>query len=376
MKLPLNESASAVSGVLRWEAESKGRNEMDRKILSLRMERQCFLKKADEDEYLRLYRDTQPGQNVYWNGFGQPPTLSFRAAFDDIAYNRGRQLKRELIKGRFSGGNLGWIVPEDMELFLALYRKPLGKAKEIQLRLLELIEREGPLTIRQMKEATGLLVKEITPVLHRLQEAFLVYEDQYDGEWDRGWYPFGEMFQSVNPEHFSRLEALKIVLQRFAYRLVWFNTAMARSFYKIPEREIRQAIGELSAEGVLTALGSGYVLRSDAALLGSYQPKTMHFVYAVHRSDFLFKTQEHDLLEMARKLTEGLPYDHEPLQFLLIDGEFRGAAVGHFRNGPYDLLDVVCDLPDAQSRREEILEAVSAVNFGRKPQRFMGEPVE
>lgn len=345
---------------------------MDRKIISLRMERQCFLEKADEDEYLRLYRDTQPGQNVYWNGFGQPPTLSFRAAFDDIIYNRDRQLKRKLIKGRFSGGNLGWIVQEDMELFLALYRKPLVKAKENQLRILELIEREGPLTIRQMKEATGLLVKEITPVLHRLQEAFLVYEDQYDGEWDRGWYPFGEMFPAVNPEHFSRLEALKIVLQRFAYRLVWFDTAMARSFYKIPEREIRQAIGELAAEGVLAAFRSGYVLRSDAVLLESYQPKAMHFVYAVHRSDFLFKTQEHDLLEMARKLTEGLPYDHEPLQFLLIDGEFHGASVGHFRNGPYDLLDVVCDLPDAQSRREEILEAVSAVNFGRKPQRFLG----
>jgi hypothetical protein len=34
------------------------------------------------------------------------------------------------------------------------------------------------LTIQQIKEDTGLLVKEITPVLHRLQEAFLVYEDQ------------------------------------------------------------------------------------------------------------------------------------------------------------------------------------------------------
>lgn len=37
-----------------------------------------------------------------------------------------------------------------------------------------------------MNEETGMLVKEITPVLHRLQEAFLIYEDQYDGEWDRG----------------------------------------------------------------------------------------------------------------------------------------------------------------------------------------------
>ena len=99
-----------------------------KKIISLRMERQFLLdKKADEKEYITLYRDTQPGQNMYWHGFGQPPVLSFRADFDDIEYNRQRQLKRRLIKGRFCGGNLGWIMAEDLEIFASLYRKPLTK---------------------------------------------------------------------------------------------------------------------------------------------------------------------------------------------------------------------------------------------------------
>ena len=65
-------------------------------------------------------------------------------------------------------------------------------------------------------------MKQITPILHRLQEAFLIYEDQYDGEWDRGWYKFIEMFPEININRYTRLEALKIVLQRFAYRIVWF----------------------------------------------------------------------------------------------------------------------------------------------------------
>ena len=246
---------------------------MDVKIISLRMERQCFTNKANEHEYIKLYRDTQPGQNVYWNGFGQPPTLSFRADFDDIQFNRDRQLKRKLIKGRFSGGNLGWIVPEDIELFVALYRKPLTKPTEIQRKVLELIERDGPLNIQQMKEETGLLVKEITPALHRLQEAFLIYEDQYDGEWDRGWYKFVEMFPEVILDKYTRLEALKIVLQRFAYRLVWFDTAMAKSFYKLPEKEIKLAVGDLVAEDILVASDLSYMLKSDAELLESYKPK-------------------------------------------------------------------------------------------------------
>ena len=346
---------------------------MDAKIISLRMERQCFINKADEDEYIKLYRDTQPGQNVYWNGFGQPPTLSFRADFDDIEFNRDRQLKRKLIKGRFSGGNLGWIVPEDMELFIALYRKTLVKPTEIQLRVLELIEREGPLNIQQMKESTGLLVKEITPALHHLQEAFLIYEDQYDGEWDRGWYKFVEMFPEVDPDKYTRLEALKIVLQRFAYRLVWFDTAMAKSFYKLPEKEIKLAVNELVAESILVLSDSGYMLKNDAGLLENYEPKVMNFVYAIHRNDFIYKAHEHVLKEIVKELTDGLEYDHDPLQYLLIDGEFHGASVGHFRNGPYALNDVVCDLPDAESRKEEIIETIRVVNFGKTPKRFMGK---
>ena len=64
------------------------------------------------------------------------------------------------------------------------------------------------------------------------------------------------------------------------------------------------------------------------------------------------------------ELTAGLPYDCELLQYLLIDGRICGASVGHFRYGPYDLNDIVCDLPKAEERREEILEAVLAANPG------------
>lgn len=345
---------------------------MNENIISLRMERQCLINKADKAEYIKLYRDMQPGQNVYWSGFGDPPSLTYRAGFDDIEFNRDRQLKRKLIKGRFAGGNLGWIESSDLELFAALYQKPLTRPTPEQQHVLELIETAGPFNIQQIKEETGLLVKQITPILHRLQEAFLVYEDQYDGEWDRGWYRFDEMFPEIKTERYTRTEALKIVLQRFAYRIVWFDVEMAKSFYRLPEKEIKPAVSELVHEGVLVASGSGYMLKSDAELLTRYEPKPMRFVYAIHRNDFLYKAHEHILKEMTTKLTEGLAYDHEPLQYLLIDGEFHGVSVGHFRYGPYDLNDIVCDLPNAQDRKDEIIEAIRAVNFGKEPVRFMG----
>ena len=56
------------------------------RIVSLRMARQGFAQPVGEREYPALYRDMQPGRNIYWNGFGQPPTLTPRAAFDDGEY--------------------------------------------------------------------------------------------------------------------------------------------------------------------------------------------------------------------------------------------------------------------------------------------------
>ena len=185
---------------------------MNKKLLALRMQRQCFVAPVDAADYDALYRDLQPGMNLYWHGFGQPPECTFRADFDDVEYNRQRQARRDLVKGRFAGGNLGWIMAEDLPLFAALYRKPIvGFMSDVQLTIMTLIERMGPLNIQQIKEETGYLVKEITPALHRLQEAFLLYEDQYDGEWDRAWYRFEEMFPEHDLDKFTRAEALDVV---------------------------------------------------------------------------------------------------------------------------------------------------------------------
>ena len=106
-----------------------------------------------------MYRDLQPGQSIYWNGFGEPPTLTGRADFNDIEYNRKRQAERILVKGRFVDGNIGWIAKEDFELFICVFRKSNQNIKDKELKLLNLIEKEGPMNIQQMKQFTGMLVK-------------------------------------------------------------------------------------------------------------------------------------------------------------------------------------------------------------------------
>ena len=338
-------------------------------IIALRMQRQFLSRKANEVEYLALYRDMQPGQNVYWNGFGDPPSLTYRADFSDIEYNRQRQAERTLIKGRFAGGNLGWIMPEDLELFAAAYQKPLTKPTPRQLALLELMKREGPMTIQLMKEMTGMLVKEITPALHRLQEAFLIYEDQHDGEWDRGWCKFGEMFPDANLQKYTWHDALKILLRRFAYRHVLFDAKMVKSFYKRPEKEIKVAIASLLDENVLMETENGFILHDDHVLLQSYAAQPLNFIYAMHRNDFLVKSNEHWLKE---RYTHTYP---DTLYYLLIDGDFCGAVVGKFRYTP-EVEDVLLDLSqnEAAARKDEILQAVHVLcGANNQIKRYQGE---
>jgi len=282
-------------------------------ITALRMERQFLSCKANEETYINLYRDTQPGKNVYWNGFGDPPSITFRADFNDIEFNRQRQKDRKLIKGRFQGGNLGWIEPVDLELFAALAIKPLVNPTAIQQTILELIQHEGPMNIGLMKEMTGFLVKEITPALHRLQEAFLIYEDQYDGEWDRAWYQFSEMFPNVNLVKYNPNEALKIVLQRFAYRNVLINTDMVKSFYKLANKDIKVAVKELVNENILIPFENYFLLKTDSEILNNITYQTSKSVYAIHRNDFLVKSNEYWLKEKYKQSGSDI------LQYILID---------------------------------------------------------
>ena len=347
---------------------------MNSKLLALRMQRQHLLSPVNEEGYDDLYRDLQPGMNLYWHGFGQPPECTFRAAFDDVEYNCQRQARRDLVKGRFSGGNLGWIVPDDLPLFAAMYAKPIVLMDDVQSTIMTLIERMGPLNIQQIKEETGYLVKVITPALHRLQEAFLLYEDQYDGAWDRAWYKFEEMFPETNLKQYSRAEALDNILQRFAYRTVWFDTKMARSFYRLPEKEIKLACARLMEKGVFIAANGGFMLAADQESLENVS-SGMPAVMAFHRNDFLVRAFEHELKLKFKPLYDALPYDHDPLYYVMVDGEFRAVSVGHFRYGPYEIHDIVCDSPDMWAQKEEICTAVLKENPGSVIQRFMGQPL-
>lgn len=62
---------------------------------------------------------------------------------------------------------------------------------------------------------------------------------------------------------------------------------------------------------------------------------------------------------------------HDPLQYILIDGEFAAVSVGHYRYGPYEIHDIVCGDP-ARARKNDVIAAVQKEN-GAIPMRFDGQ---
>lgn len=327
-------------------------------FLKLRLERQHLLEPVARKDYKSLFCGMSPVLCTYWSCPGTPPELLYRASFDDRKYCYKLRERREIIKGRFQNGSIAYIYADELELFGSVYCRhtPLSESER---ELYELLLREGPMTIHVIKEFTGMLTKEITPALHRLQEKFLVFEDQADSEWDRAWYPFETEFPDVDVERYPKAEAVKELIGRFAFLNVWIDAEMVKSFYRLPVKEIRAALEAMTAEGGLLPCKAGYIRTADRELLeceavcasetsgngsseklsgrepaGAPISEGRSSVRILHRNDFLVKSNEHWLKKKYRHP------EYDILGYLLIDGEFNGCLLGHFKNGPFVLEDV------------------------------------
>ncbi|GHU92493.1 hypothetical protein FACS1894202_14910 [Clostridia bacterium] len=126
---------------------------------------------------------------------------------------------------------------------------------------------------------------------------------------------------------------------------------MAKSFYKLPEKDIKSAAEALLSDGVFVVREDGYLLAYDADLLQNSNFETPRSVFILHRNDFLVKSNEHTL-----KSRFNSP-EFDTLHYILVDGEFRGAVVGKFKYGPYIIEDVILDLTQEEAARKDEIYA-------------------
>lgn len=335
--------------------------------LRLLMERQRLVSPADADEFDEIFRNMSPVHTNFWTDPGSAPSINGRCNMDDKAHCYSLRADRTIVKGRFQGQSVGYVFSDELELMAGAFRKTGVPSYEEQM-IFDVVRQEGPINIQLIKEITGILSKKIAPLLHKLQQKFLVFEDQVDNEWDRCWYVFDQEFD-INLNRYTKIEAIKVFLLRFAYMNVIFDEAMARNYYSFTLKDIKSAVCELIDEGKLVAVKGGYARAEDAEIAVKDEP-CEKFVLAVDKNDFLVKSNEHRLSPLFKH--EG----SDILTYLLIDGEFKGAVLGHFRFGPNDLDDVVLTLPEkeAAERKDEIIGAVEAFfgSYAKPLRKYMG----
>jgi len=325
-------------------------------VLSERLRRQRLIEPLQtQDEYSELFELLQPVSPIHSTYPGSPPCLVHRTVFDDSKVTDRMRPGRVIVKGRFLGGTIGYVLAKDLGVYANAFRRPLDGLTEIQQTVLDVVRYTGPITPRQVKEETGLLNRQIMPALHRLQKAFLVYEDQVDEDWARGWYDFASEWPEVDlrEEHWESAAA-QVVL-RFLRGHVFATFEQLKDWSRFPSRRLKVLIAEMENDRMLTGcavenLGEGWMRTEDLSSSASEVPPS---VFMLHKSDILVRSHTG---ELKRRFG-----DREVLQYLLVDGAFQGAVLGHWRIGPHDVEDIMVELPltERASRRKEILDAVA-----------------
>lgn len=326
-------------------------------ILAERLARQQLTNPVENhDAYLDLVRRLQPITPIANTRPGDPPRLVHRCTFDDGALADRLRARQQLVKGRFAGGTVGYVLTEDFELYANAFCRPMDKMTKVQNTVLEVVERLGPITAKQIKEETGFLSKEISPALQRLQQAFLVFEEQVDEDWERPWYPLRQVFPDVKvaPERWQG--AASEIVRRFFGAMVFATNEQVRDWSQFPRKGVDALLATMAEQGVIETvtvegLGDGWMMKGER--LSAVTPAET--IFMLHKADFLVRAHLSELKERYKEV--------EVLEYLLIDGEFQGVVSGHWGFNPYDVEDIVLELSKSEQhrRREAIMMEVRRV---------------
>lgn len=332
-------------------------------MLLERLKRQRLLQPIesaqDEEEYLSLFKTLQPVAPVHFTRPGDPPQLIHRTEFSDYGLADELRKKHRIVKGRFLGGRVGYVLHEDLARYATAFRKKITALKPIHEDIVAVIKRSGGISKEQLKEELAYPAGQISKALIELQEAFLLYEDQTDSDWDTGWFDFASEWFELPAEPSKHEEAVLSVISNFVHAMVFVTFEQIKSWTQFTKKTIQAALAKLLEEGQLirtnmSPLGEGYMRAEDDGQSFSSQ-RMPNCVFMMDKSDLLVRAYMSELQVKYK--------GREVLQYFLIDGEFKGAAVGHWRIGDYDIDDIILELDEveADARKIAILDAARKI---------------
>jgi len=157
--------------------------------------------------------------------------------------------RRQLVKGRFHGGTVGYVHTDDQPLFAAAYKQPLERFDVRQEAAIEALSYAGPLSRRQLRQETGLAHRPLMAAVHRLERAFIICEDQADSAWDRPLHLVSREF----PELWTQAPAPEAAQDEVLARLL-----AAQFFATTTELTAGSGLGKRCVTRTIAALETGW----------------------------------------------------------------------------------------------------------------------
>jgi len=308
---------------------------------------------SSDSDYLRILTQLAPFRPPANEFPGTPAVLYDRHedAAGATAMEVAERIRRNrlVFKARFQGGRVAYVPIAEVPLFIAAYQKERTLTLEAQA-VLETLEREGPLHKPDIAELSGVKGSELSKELQKLQQAFLVYEEQLETEWDNPWYHLereqGDWLANLPDARDARLE----IMRRFTEAYVATRVDEAKAWSGFPKREVADCLEALVTAGHLSKVNiDGWGERYIVTNIEDSELQAEKTVAILDPGDPLVVTQ-------TQKLKESFP-NLPVLKYVYIDGEVRGLATGRWGINPYDVDDVV--VPEEArdgTIRDEIIE--------------------
>lgn len=276
------------------------------------------------------------------------------AGLDDEIVADELRSRRQLVKGRFHGGTVGYVCADELALYAAAYRRPLVRLDARQETVIRALTYAGPLSPRQLRAETSLAHRPLMAAVHRLERAFMVCEDQTDSAWDRPLHLVEREFPDLWQQAPAPAVAAEEVLARLLDVQVFATTAQLAAGSGLGKRIVASTVDAMARAERLEAVTMEGERHRGWRLAGE-EPAApggavgSGIVRVLHLRDPLVRPR---LDELAQRF-EG----REVLQYLLIGDDIKGAACGHWRIRAHDVEDVVIS-DDVGRWREEVIEAV------------------
>jgi hypothetical protein len=235
-------------------------------------------------------------------------------------------------KGIFMGGNIAYVMRDDLAMCAAAFRRQMPEPVPLAARrILDLLERQGPMYKSELQELTGFERGRFNRVLCTLNRAFQVMQIQRTLDWDSPWDLYRRAYSDADLFAWEQAGAQAEVLLRFTKAFGPATIVEMGDWSGWDQRTITKLLDGLLQDGAVVGVDveghseRAYIANDDVRALEGVEPITS-FLIVLPASDPLVLPQWSWV--KARYRFESLPYC---LGVIVDDGEIAGAAWGHYK---------------------------------------------